>query len=99
VLRLPAQLNIAQARAALDALAGEAVSGQGPLVVDASALADFDSAAIATLIELRRRARAKGRGFSVSGAPTAMVELAALYGVADLLAFEPATSPRQSARA
>jgi phospholipid transport system transporter-binding protein len=59
--------------------------GSGALVIDASALKNFDSSAIATLLELRRRA--PGRDFSVSGAPTAMVELATLYGVADLLAF------------
>jgi phospholipid transport system transporter-binding protein len=88
-LALPAKLNIAEAGAALAALAPQAAQGNGALVVDASALADFDSAAIATLLELRRQS--KGRAFSVSGAPKAMVELATLYGVADLLAFDQST--------
>ena len=85
MLALPAKLNIEQASAAVAALAPEAAQGNGALVVDAGALTDFDSAAIATLLELRRHA--PGRTFSVSGAPKAMVELATLYGVAELLAF------------
>jgi phospholipid transport system transporter-binding protein len=85
MLALPAKLNIAEASAAIAALAPQAQQGTGALVVDASALKNFDSSAIATLLELRRHA--SGRAFSVSGAPTAMVELATLYGVADLLAF------------
>jgi phospholipid transport system transporter-binding protein len=85
-LALPAKLNIAQAGAAVAALAPQAAQATGPLVVDASALDDFDSSAIATLLELRRQA--KGRPFAVRGAPRAMVELAALYGVAELLAFD-----------
>jgi phospholipid transport system transporter-binding protein len=85
-LALPAKLNIAEASAAVAALASQAEQGQGALVVDASALKTFDSSAIATLLELRRRA--PGRGFSVSGAPKAMVELATMYGVAELLAFK-----------
>jgi phospholipid transport system transporter-binding protein len=85
-LALPAKRNIAEAIAAVAALASQAAQGSGALVVDASALKTFDSAAIATLLELRRRA--PGRDFSVSGAPAAMVELATMYGVADLLAFK-----------
>jgi phospholipid transport system transporter-binding protein len=86
VLALPAKLDIADAGAALPALASAVEHGSGALVVDASALKNFDSSAIATLLELRRRAA--GREFSVSGAPTAMVELATMYGVAELLAFK-----------
>jgi phospholipid transport system transporter-binding protein len=85
-LGLPAKLDIADAGAALPALASAVEQGSGALVIDASALKNFDSSAIAMLLELRRRA--PGRDFSVSGAPTAMVELATMYGVADLLAFK-----------
>jgi phospholipid transport system transporter-binding protein len=85
MLALPAKLNIEQANAALAALAPAAAQSNGALVVDAGALTEFDSAAIATLLELRRLA--PGRSFSVSGAPKAMVDLAALYGVAELLGF------------
>jgi phospholipid transport system transporter-binding protein len=86
VLALPAKLDIADAGAALPALASAVEQGSGALIVDASALKNFDSSAIATLLELRRRAA--GREFSVSGAPTAMVDLATMYGVAELLAFK-----------
>ncbi len=85
-LALPAKLTIAEAGAAVAALAPQAAQGSGALVVDASALAAFDSSAIATLLELRRQA--PGRAFSVSGAPKAMIELATLYGVAELIAFD-----------
>jgi phospholipid transport system transporter-binding protein len=86
MIALPAKLNIAEAGAAVSALASQAGQGSGALVVDASALKEFDSAAIATLLELRRRA--PGREFSVSGAPKAMVELATMYGVAELLGLK-----------
>ena len=86
MLALPAKLDIAEASAALPALAAQLGQSSGALVVDASALREFDSSAIATLLELRRQAA--GRTFSVSGAPTAMVELATMYGVAELLAFQ-----------
>ena len=94
MLALPDKLSIAEASAALPALASRVEQGSGALVVDASALKTFDSSAIATLLELRRRA--PGRAFSVSGAPTAMVELATMYGVAELLAF---SAGNHSARA
>lgn len=89
LLQLPAKLNIADARAAVPALVAQAREGGGPLEVDASPLSDFDSSAIATLLELRRIATAAGRAFSVRGVPQSMAELAALYGVAALLGFEP----------
>ena len=86
MLALPTKLTISDASAAVASLAPAAAQGSGALVVDASALAEFDSSAIATLLELRRQA--PGRAFSVKGAPKAMVDLATLYGVADLIAFD-----------
>jgi phospholipid transport system transporter-binding protein len=85
-LALPVQLTLANAAQALPALHAQVAGGGGPVGVDASPLKSFDSAAIATLLELRREAGA--RGFHVASAPPAMVELAGLYGVADLLGFE-----------
>jgi phospholipid transport system transporter-binding protein len=87
---LPASLTIKDARAALSALEPGIGDGGGVFVVDASALQTFDTAAIATLLELRRQAQAVGRTLSVRAAPPAMIELAGLYGVAELLGFEPA---------
>jgi phospholipid transport system transporter-binding protein len=95
-LALPAQLTLGNAAQALGALHEQVRGGGGPVGVDASRLQSFDSAAIATLLELRREAGT--RGFHVTGAPPAMVELAGLYGVADLLGFE-ARAADQSIRA
>lgn len=89
---LPASLTIKDARAAVQALEPAVGEGSGVLAIDASALRSFDTSAIATLLELRRQAQAVGRKLSVRGAPPAMVELAGLYGVADLLGFEEAPS-------
>jgi phospholipid transport system transporter-binding protein len=92
---LPQRLTIGEARAALAALEptlGQGNQGGGAIEVDASALTAFDTSAIAVLLELRRQAQAMGRRLSVRGAPAAMVELAGLYGVAELLAFQVATA-------
>jgi phospholipid transport system transporter-binding protein len=96
MLALPATLTIKEASAAVRVLEAAVEQGSGALVVDASALRSFDTAAIAALLELRRQAQVTGRAISVCGAPTSMVELAGLYGVAELLGFE---LEHQSARA
>jgi phospholipid transport system transporter-binding protein len=99
---LPDTLTLAQANAAVRSI--EQALGQGDvdraLVIDASALRNFDTAAIAVLLEARRLAKAAGRALSVQGAPAAMVELSGLYGVAGLLGFPPAApAGNHSARA
>lgn len=58
-------------------------------VVDASALVQFDSSALAVLLECRRDSKAMGRGFAVKGLPSRLRELASLYGVAGLLPAAP----------
>jgi phospholipid transport system transporter-binding protein len=85
---LPATLTIKEASSALSALEAAMEQGGGALVVDASALQIFDTAAIAALLELRRQAQATGRAIRVTGAPKTMIDLARLYGVAELLGFE-----------
>jgi phospholipid transport system transporter-binding protein len=81
-IALPATLTMNDAAAAVQAAAAAAQSA-GQWHFDASAITRFDSAAIATLLELRRQAG--GQPFSVTGTPAAMKELAGLYGVAELL--------------
>ncbi len=83
-LPLPARLTHTEAQACLLALQQQAGPG-GDLVVDASALDDFDSAALATLLALRRWAQAQGRGLRVQQVPARLAELVSLYGVAELL--------------
>lgn len=57
------------------------------LTVDASALRELDSAAIAVLLECKRLAHAWGKTFAIHGAPSKLAELARLYGVDQLLAL------------
>jgi phospholipid transport system transporter-binding protein len=103
LLALPDTLTLAQANEAVHSIEqalGQGAVDRGALVIDASALRNFDTAAIAVLLEARRLAQAAGRALSVKGAPAAMVELSGLYGVAGLLGFPPvAASGNHSARA
>ncbi len=58
------------------------------VVVDASGLQQFDSAALAVLLECQRQALAWGKGFAVRNAPKKLTELARLYGI-DVLLMPP----------
>jgi phospholipid transport system transporter-binding protein len=84
VTQLPAQLTVAESAQAVQTAAASA-QASGSWAFDASAVTRFDSAGIAALLELRRRAG--GAPFSVTGTPASMKELAGLYGVAELLAL------------
>lgn len=92
MLVLPARLTHEEAPACMrmlqQGLAGPAEAGAAT-VIDASALAQFDSSAIAVLLEVRREASALGRGFAVKGLSARLRELASLYGVAGLLPAAP----------
>jgi phospholipid transport system transporter-binding protein len=91
MLLLPATLTADEARATLrlltQSLKSEPESG---VVIDASALQQFDSSALAVLLECQRQAQAWGRGFSVRQAPKKLSALARLYGVDGLLLGAPA---------
>jgi phospholipid transport system transporter-binding protein len=88
MLVLPQVLTHSQAVACLAAqwplLRSQA--GDAAVQVDASALQQFDSSALAVLLEFRREALALGRRFVVLGLPARLAELAALYGIDGLLA-------------
>jgi phospholipid transport system transporter-binding protein len=49
--------------------------------VDCAALQHFDSAALALVLELARRARAHGSAFQLRGVPQRLHDLAAVYGL------------------
>ncbi|MBS0506173.1 MAG: STAS domain-containing protein [Proteobacteria bacterium] len=86
MLVLPAELTHRQATVALRMLLQALKAQREPqVVVDAAALATFDSSALAVLLECRRTALFEGRGFMVKALPPALVSLAALYGVQELL--------------
>ena len=86
-LELPARLTLAEARAAaVDLGSRNAAAPAGDLLVlDAGALGQFDSSALAVLLELQRRAAAAGRQLRVERVPARLVALAGLYGVAGVL--------------
>lgn len=81
---LPASVTMDDASRALRAIEAALASG-GDLAVDASALQEVDTAAVALLLQARRLAQARGVGFALTGAPPKLVALAKLYGVESLL--------------
>ncbi len=86
MLALPQELTQSQATACLRVLVQGLRAESGPeVVVDASALSRFDSAALAVLLEFRRETLALGKRFAVSGMPSRLGDLAAVYGIAELL--------------
>lgn len=89
-LKLPPTLMHEQADACLSQWTHQlqsqsSMAGPAPVLVDASALNDFDSSALAVLLGLRRVAKAQGRSVLVQGMSARLSELATLYGVLDLL--------------
>jgi len=88
-LTLPAVLTHAESAAFASGLEPQLFAQAAEVVADAMALRQFDSSALALLLECRRQVQAAGKRFSVQSAPQRLRELAVLYGVADLI---PATS-------
>ncbi|PUE11692.1 hypothetical protein B9Z51_05300 [Limnohabitans sp. T6-5] len=87
-LTLPATLMHDQANACLAQWVARLQAQQAstaPVQLDASALQDFDSSALAVLLGLRREVRELGRSLQVQGMTARLRELATLYGVLDLL--------------
>ena len=86
MLLLPATITAREARDTqrllAQALQNEPRDG---VVIDASNLLQFDSAALAVLLECRRLAQAWGKPFALHNPPPKLVALARLYGVEGLL--------------
>ena len=85
VLKLPAVLTHAEASSFTLKLAQEVSNQAAEVVVDASALRQFDSSALAVLLECRRKALAVDKAFSVWAAPARLIQLAGVYGVKELI--------------
>jgi phospholipid transport system transporter-binding protein len=86
VLLLPATLTMHEARDALRMLAQAIQREPGDtVVVHAGSLQQFDSSAVALLLECERLAQAWGKAFALREAPRKLVALARLYGVDALL--------------
>jgi len=99
MLLLPQVLTQATASACLAKLSGELRAQTPPeVVVDARALQQFDSVALAVLLALRRQALAVGKSWVVNGLPARLADLARLYGLADLLGLvQQVSAPQVSA--
>ena len=85
---LPAVLMQAQAQAVtneLSTLLAACVSEGGEAVLDASALNQFDSSALAVILACRRAVLAKGAQLHITGLPQRAQALAKVYGLSGLL--------------
>jgi phospholipid transport system transporter-binding protein len=94
-MQLPEQAHLEQAAALAAQLPAALAEGEGAFTVDASAVKAYDTSTIALLLQARRLATAAGRGFAVTGAPAQLTQLAALYGVEELLSLSP-EAPRSA---
>lgn len=88
---LPASVTMKTASQALRAVEAALGQGGGALRIDASALTEADTAAVALLLHARRLAQARGQDIALSGAPARLLTLAGLYGVQSLI--EPDAGP------
>jgi phospholipid transport system transporter-binding protein len=102
MLRLPRSLthDVASSVTAAAAQSMQSPRGAGlgsnPLTVDASELEQFDSSALAVLLDCRRQALSAGQSFTVTGVPQRLIQLATLYGVAELISGATPASVRAS---
>jgi phospholipid transport system transporter-binding protein len=83
-IALPARITMNDARATLAQLQAQLQAADAP-VIDAAALVDLDTAAIAVLLDCQRQAQAGGKRLQLVGAPAKLGQLARLYGVEGLL--------------
>ena len=85
MVTLPRMLTLASVPGFVQGLKQAVLNEPAEIALDASGLAEFDSSALAVLLECRRQALAAGKAFSVRGLPPRLRQLAGLYGVAELI--------------
>ena len=85
MLSFPSVVTQVQALQAALLLKSQAAAEGHGVVLDASALTQFDSSALAVMLDCRRAAVAGGKTFAVHGLPPKLGQLADLYGVAELI--------------
>ena len=83
-IALPQRLTMSEAAAELKRLQPLLQAAAEP-VLDASALHELDTAAIALLLACQRQAAAAGRTLRLTNPPPKLGQLARLYGVESLL--------------
>lgn len=92
-LALPTRLTIERASSVLTELqASLSVIDDARVVLDAAGMHDFDTSAVAVLLELRRHQMARGRELGVANWPERLTSLVRLYGVDSLLDVSSATA-------
>jgi phospholipid transport system transporter-binding protein len=85
VLALPEKLTQDQARACLEQYKQRMTKESARVVIDATALQQFDSSALAVLLELRRECVRLGKSLVIQSLPQRLTDLARLYGIDNLL--------------
>lgn len=85
MLALPAVVEHDQALVIAKALQAQVSSQPAMVMLDASALKQFDSSVLAVMLACRRQSLSAGKTFSVHGLPSKLGQLAGLYGVAALI--------------
>ena len=85
MLNLPATLTHVEAAELAPRVSQLVQAESSAVVVDAGDLQVFDSSALAVLLASRREALAHGKEFAVRNLPARLHQLAALYGVAELI--------------
>ena len=85
MLRFPVVLTQAQALQTARELKAQVATQADGVVLDASALTQFDSSALSVMLACRREAMAAGKTFIVQGMPPKLSQLAGLYGVCQLI--------------
>ncbi len=99
---LPPSLTLRDAQAVLESLRQALAAESGQVWhVDAAAVTQLDTSALAVLLECSRMAAAAKRKLQIVNAPARMSDLAHLYGVDGLLgveaeAFKPAANVGES---
>lgn len=91
---LPAVLTLRDAPAVLENLRGAFAAESGDVWrIDAAAVQQLDTSALAVLLECARIAAAGGRRLEITGVPPRLAELARLYGVDGILAIDGHDAP------
>ena len=85
MLSFPAVLTQVQALETARMIHEQVLAQGDTVVLDASALTQFDSSALAVMLACRRDALAAGKAFAVQGLPPKLGQLASLYGVSELI--------------
>ncbi len=78
--------EIGMDNAAQIAVAGAGAIESGDIDIDLSAVSRCDSSAVAVLLAWQRLAAVRGVHLRVRGGPAALMSLASVYGVSELLA-------------